>query len=203
MRKSLSYARILVSIQSPRDVRKMEGRYKEPRKRKRKKARSMEHPAGAQNGTSRAEPRERLLRRASVHVVARGEAWFVGGPCTPDRCNPLGTRCSSPTLFPRPSATLLCCLSALPSRVYSAHSAARARFLPPRVLPRARAPPCASGARPAPLCEPRVIPERKGMSREFENSELWTVKKILRHFRFASLACVSQIDRVDSLSESC
>jgi len=34
-------------------------------------------------------------RRASVHVVARGEAWFVGGPCTPDRCNPLGTRCSA------------------------------------------------------------------------------------------------------------
>lgn len=33
--------------------------------------------------------------RTSVHVVARGEAWFVGGPCSPDRCNPLGTRCSA------------------------------------------------------------------------------------------------------------
>jgi len=44
----------------------------------------------------RNEENERGERaRTSVHVVARGEAWFVGGPCTPDRCNPLGTRCSA------------------------------------------------------------------------------------------------------------
>lgn len=44
----------------------------------------------------RSEESERSERaRTSVHVVARGEAWFVGGPCTPDRCNPLGTRCSA------------------------------------------------------------------------------------------------------------
>lgn len=44
-------------------------------------------------GGERGERGERA--RTSVHVVARGEAWFVGGPCTPDRCNPLGTHCSA------------------------------------------------------------------------------------------------------------
>jgi len=151
----------------------------------------MDHGAGAQNGISRAERRERLFKRASVHVVARGEAWFVGGPCTPDRCNPLGTRCSSPTLFPRPSATLLCCRSAVPSRVYSAHSAARARFLPPS----ARSSACTCTAMCL-RCKARSVMRIRGRDsslavawasrlrerwvrfgiRKFGNRGLWTIK---------------------------
>lgn len=58
--------------------------------------------------------------RTSVHVVARGEAWFVGGLCTPDRCNPLGTRCSAkPYSFLSAAFAILLCSLPLYLRAFT------------------------------------------------------------------------------------
>jgi len=94
-------------------MREVERRKNNERERESGKKEMRESREEAADAAERGERARRVRRaRTSVHVVARGEAWFVGGPCTPDRCNPLGTRCSAEpySFLSAPYATLLCSL---------------------------------------------------------------------------------------------
>lgn len=90
--------------------------------------------------------------RTSVHVVARGEAWFVGGLCTPDCCNPLGIRCSAKPysfLLAVRYPTLLLCLSI------------SARSPLPTALPRALTAAVLFRVHVDPLCGPSARPRKR------------------------------------------